>query len=356
MRHLLLALLLGSLLGGQSSTSYSWQSTDLDRDGIPDGLEQMLLERFLPTFHVSRGDCDVAPSRFAEGEPNPTPVGRDGTIYGQALPVTRKSGQVGIELHYYHLWAKDCGRLSHALDVEYVAALVEPNWAEPASDLASAVSRESQPWEWAAVYWFAAGHQSTVCDVSHATRAPTLIAEHRGPEVWIATGKHASYLSQERCKFGCGGDTCPNMAPVKVNRIVNVGEMEAPMNGAVWTASPRWPFRAKMISQFSEANVQRIESSKPGSMIAANEALPPVRATILAGGETLDGVATGSKHTGEALKTGKKSTGNAVGVAAESTGKAILKSLRAVKQTLGGEEKSAGSQTATATSASQENP
>lgn len=348
MRCFLLALLLVFSAGAQQSSNTAhqapdsqapaasaWGSEDLDRDGIPDALEQMLLERFLPRFHVSGEDCDVMPSRFSPGQPDPVSVERDGTIYGQAFPAPRGPAGAGIELHYYHLWSKDCGRFSHALDVEQVAALVETNLPEHPADLAAAIGQAREPWHWAAVYWFAAGHQSTVCDVSHAAKATVLVAEHTGPDVWISSGKHASYLSHERCRLGCGGDTCPDMAPLAVKQVINVGERNAPLNGAVWTASKRWPFHAKMVSQFGALTVQRIDSSKPGTIVSVNEALPPVRATILAGGETLDGVATGGKHTGDALKTGKDSTGNALGTAAESTGNALLRSFRAVKRAMG---------------------
>ena len=349
---------------------------DLDADGLPDQLEQELLERFLPTFYVSAGDCDVSPSRFAPGSVDPRPIDRDGTIYGQAFPAPAGPNGPRIELHFYHLWGKDCGRFSHSLDVEHVAALVELSPAVGVSDARAAdgmdsnglvqpkrpvgpnPQRQSTPvsaskgmeqpwmagdgwkdaegWRWVARYWFAAGHESTVCDVSHAAKAPALLAEHVGPEVWISTGKHASYLALERCRFGCGGDTCPDMQRLRVAGVINVGEQGAPLNGSTWIASKRWPFTDKLASRFPAVAIARIDAAKPESIVAVNEALPPVRATILAGGETLDGMATGGRHTGDAIRTGHGSTENALGKAAESTGGALRKSVRAVHRALGG--------------------
>jgi len=178
-------------------------------------------------------------------------------------------------------------------------------------------------WEWKARYWTAAGHQGTVCDVSHGARAELLVAEWTGAEVWISSGKHASFLSAKRCRLGCGGDICPEMYPLAGMQVINLGEPGRPLNGAVWTSSRRWPMASKMTQQFDAATVSQIESSRPDRIIAINRALPPMRATILAGGETLDGVATGGRHAGRGLKSGHQSTGGALGKALRLLTKAL---------------------------------
>src|SRR4051794_16029099 len=93
---------------------------DSDHDGLSDEFEQSMLAKFRPRFMTSPSDCAVRPARFKPGTADPTPVAADGTIYGQVFPLSANR----IEIHYYTLWDKDCGRLSHPLDAEHVAALV----------------------------------------------------------------------------------------------------------------------------------------------------------------------------------------------------------------------------------------
>src|SRR5436190_1600529 len=85
----------------------------------------------------------------------PPAVARNGTIYGQVFP---RQGLAMpdrfIEIHYFHLWTRDCGRAGHPLDVEHVSVLVHAD-------------REDSPaTDWNATYWDAGAHENTVCDVS----------------------------------------------------------------------------------------------------------------------------------------------------------------------------------------------
>lgn len=323
MRLLLFALVLA--LGGWSQTSPPDPSmpADGDGDGLPDTLEQALLQRFLPRFYISSADCDGSPSTFAPGEAEPRAIAREGRIYGQVFPAPHKGGRPRIEMHYFHLWSRDCGRLGHPLDIEHVAVLLEQQRLPEKGAASHPPASPPRLWEWRALYWFAAGHQRTVCDVSHAARADFLVAEWAGADVWISSGKHASYLSRERCRLGCGGDTCPDMQPLTVTRVVNLGEPGRPLNGSLFTASSRWPFASKMAPHFDQPLIEQLDAQRTPQIVAANRVPPPVRATILAGGETLDGLGTGSRHTGSALKTGKDSTGSALGRAFRSVKRAL---------------------------------
>ncbi len=136
---------------------------DSDGDGIPDALEQTLLDQFRPAFFVSANDCAAKPARFAPGIASPTVVARDGTIYGQVSPSTTDAGR--IEIHYYTLWDRDCGRIGHPLDTEHVSALVAP----------------APEGKWKAVYWYAGAHEDTVCDISSGARSSALSADDKGP-------------------------------------------------------------------------------------------------------------------------------------------------------------------------------
>src|SRR5664279_2797925 len=180
---------------GQTTGMPAHSRADLDRDGIDDSVEQSLLERFVPHFLVSTGDCAVAPSLFLQGALDPVALVQGGTMYGQAFarstPVVGPKGAL-VELHFYHLWQRDCGKLTKSLDVEHVSALVTANsMSAPAAD-------------WVALYWYASARQGTMCDRSHAAGAGLVHAIDRGPAVTISAAKHASYLDSSLCRQGCG--------------------------------------------------------------------------------------------------------------------------------------------------------
>lgn len=296
----------------------SGQSIDSDHDGLPDQLEQQLLEKFRPTFMVSADECDVAPAEFKPGHKTPVVLQKNGTIYGQAfLAKTDAKNVVEVELHYYHLWSRDCGRLNHPLDAEHISALVQ------GTDITSL------PETWRATHWYAAAHQDTLCDASSAAKSAALKAEQHGPVVWISNGKHASFFDLPDCEHGCGGDRCRNMQELKPGALINVGEKDAPMNGATWINAPGWPLAQKLQPDFTPAFVAKIDMLSEQSEIASVSRVPgSIRGIIRVSNTTTSGLATGKKHTGNALSTATKKTGGALGT-----------SYRSVKGALGGKKK-----------------
>jgi hypothetical protein len=307
---LVLALLL--------SPSLYAQQPDADHDGLPDVLEQQLLAKFRPTFMVSADECDVAPAEFKPNQKTPVVLQKDGTIYGQAfLAVAGAPGVVQIELHYYHLWSRDCGRLNHPLDAEHVSVLVQ------GTDLTSMAET------WRATYWYAAAHQDTLCDASSAAKAAVLKAEQHGPVVWISSGKHASFFVKEDCEHGCGGDRCRNMKELKQAALINIGEKDAPMNGALWINATSWLLPEKLHPDFTPTLVAQIDTlSEKSDVIGVSTVPGSVRGVIRVSNTTTDGLATGKRQTGNALSTATKHTGKALG-----TG------YRSVKGALGGKPK-----------------
>ncbi len=277
-------------------------AADLDRDGLPDAFEQRLLERFAPQFYISAHDCDVEPSEFAAGERVPRATGRAGTLYGFVAP--HPNGE--IEVHYYHLWARDCGRGSHALDAEHVSALLRPTKAEYAEKY------------WRAVAWSAAGHQGTVCDTAHGARAHLLDAARQGPTVWISHGKHASFLSQARCARGCGGDSCEDVRRWTPKRIVNLGAPNDPLNGAVWMQSTNWSLAQKMRLEFTPSVVTVLDHST--EITNLYPVLVPVKATVLAGGSALGAIETGGQQAGAGMLTGASSVSDSIRKAKRAVG------------------------------------
>lgn len=292
--------------------SILFAGADADGDGLDDAWEQQMLERFTPRLMLSVGECDLKPARFAPGETAPRALERDGTLYGQVFPYPGPEG-TWVEIHYYHLWANDCGRLPHPLDPERVSVL------------ARGPAPGAPPSEWKAVYWFAAAHEDTVCDASHGAAARFLNAETRGPAVFVSRGKHASYLDQGRCKWGCGGDICkPELNPLAVRAVINLGEPGRPLNGAVWAASPAWPLRGKMSSDFGPAVFERLESKGKPKHERMHDGIVPLQSVVLGGEHTLRGLGTAGTHTEGSL-----------GKAANATGKSLKKSVKAVGGFLG---------------------
>jgi hypothetical protein len=293
-------------------------SVDSDGDGLSDALEQSLLEQFAPLFLVSGNDCAEVPALFAPGQARPVVQAENSTIYGQATPQKpeRGTGQF-VELHYYHLWSRDCGRMGHALDTEHVSVLLKQD--------------KSDSREWKAVYWYAAAHENTVCDASQIARAFTLHAENRGALIWVSRGKHASFLNDELCRHGCGGDLCEEMKPLMVSGIVNLGEKEKPMNGALWSAFPAWPLAAKMArSDFQPAALGRLERLPDSDIAWVNPSKRPAQSTIAAGGSTVDALETSQHNTDSAISLAGGATGGALGTTYRNVTGALGKSARGV--------------------------
>jgi hypothetical protein len=264
---------------------------DQDRDGLDDSLEQELLAKFLPTFMVASEDCDRLPAEFVAGSSKPSVVAKNGTVYGQVSRHSASESETLLELHYYHLWSRDCGRVGHKLDPEHVSVLLT----------ADHPSRPANAWR--ARYWYAAAHENTLCDASNAAQAATIDAEDHGATVWISSGKHASFLSELKCRLGCGENRCKSMKLMQTRSVINIGETGAPMNGAVWAQSDEWSLKSKMQSDFSEHVMVSLEESEQ-QIISPKIPPPPTQALLLSGNSTFTALMTG---TGKALRHTSKS-------------------------------------------------
>ncbi len=294
------------------------QDADTDRDGLSDALEQEMLERFEPRFMLNKSDCAHKPAYFAPGSPDPYVLREDGTIYGQAFPRKNASGEV--ELHYYHLWSRDCGELGHALDTEHVSVLLRGDGAGT----------------WKAASWYASAHEDTPCDASHLARASTLDAETKGPTVWISSGKHASFLDERLCRSGCGGDRCVGQEKLRPAAVINLGEPGRPMNGAVWTGSSEWLLASKMKrTDFSAVRAARLAHLPELSIAWANPAKRPQQAVIFGGNAAIGGMVLSGKNTDAALADANGKTGDALTKASGNTSRALTHGFRAVGKALG---------------------
>jgi hypothetical protein len=284
-------------------------AVDTDHDGLNDDVEQAILLQFTPKFMVDQADCSKVPAEFRPERREPVVLAENATIYGQVFPKrTEDMAESLVEVHYYHLWTMDCGRMGHALDTEHVSVVINVSDSK-----------------WKAIYWYAAAHEDTPCDASQISRAATLDAEDHGATVWISVGKHASFLNEELCRRGCGGDFCDKMTPLPVGKVVNLGESGMPMNGASWLSSARWPLAAKMVrTDFKPATVARLESLPESDIAWVNPSKRPQQHAIAAGDSTIDALVTSNQNTDTAISTAGGNTGNA-----------LDKSYRSVKHSLG---------------------
>jgi hypothetical protein len=337
----ILRLVLSFLLCSVSIAAMGQQAPDSDDDGLSDAFENALLHKFQPQFEISREDCAGEPAQFAPGAARPTVRAEDGTLYGQAFPhKATPDGEHQIELHFYHLWRADCGRLGHPLDAEHVSVLLRGSGSDAS--------------QWKAAYWYAAAHEDTVCDASQITRASALQAETRGPTVWISRGKHGSFLDEELCQRGCGGDLCADTKPLISAGVVNLGEFAAAMNGAVWSHSAVWPLAAKMRrSDFPAERTLLLEREPETNIVWAKPEKRPAQAAILGGNATIDGAMVGGSSTADALAVSQSDTntalvlagtrsGTALETTTQKTGNALTKSYRGVRHALGTAAKRTG--------------
>lgn len=316
----------------QFLTHSDHDGTDSDHDGLSDALEQQLLDQFAPKFMVAEHDCSITPAEFEPEVQKPEVRADNGAIYGQVFPAKDPTDRSTLaEIHYYHLWRKDCGSHGHPLDTEHVAVLVRASDAH----LATAT--------WKAVYWYAAAHEDTVCDVSQIARAATLHAEDHGATVWISPGKHASYLNETLCQGGCGADRCENMVPLRTTALINLGEPSYPMNGSIFISSREWPLMAKMSnSNFPGAPIARLNQLPDTDIAWFNPGPHPAQGAIATSLHTEQAIAGSGRSTTAAISLAGNSTGDALATAGGSTGNALLKTYRNIRHALGASARDVG--------------
>jgi hypothetical protein len=233
-------------------------------------------------------------------------------------------GLPAVEIHFYHLWKRDCGPHGHDLDTEHVAVLVRGS------------ERDVDAATWKAVYWYAAAHENTVCDVSQIARASAVEGEERGAKVWVSPGKHASYLNEKLCGGGCGADKCVDMVALRPGKIVNLGEVGRPMNGSTFVGSSEWPLMAKMgATNFPAESIARLSGLQDGDIAWTGAGKRSKQQIIAVSGATERGIASGVGGTAGSVGDAATSTGTAIGVAEGDTGDALAKSATHTGHALG---------------------
>jgi hypothetical protein len=322
---LLFELLMLITVPGRRGISYGEARKDLDHDGLEDSFEQEILVRFLPEFRVSKTECAGLPAKFLPDSKEPQAVALNGTIYGQVFPVA-PNGTSGdfLEVHYYHLWNRDCGRFGHDLDTEHVSVLVHSD------------SPKGPTGRWKALYWYAAAHEGTLCDASSGARSNAIPGQDPPVTIWISSGKHASFLSEDLCRrVGCGGDRCEAMTPFVPAKIINLGEPGAPLNGAVWIGSRSWPLAEKMKRDFRGSTLLKLELLEGEEKAFVGGPPPPLKAVLLGGNKTIGALEKGQSETGGALSVTSNQAGQGVTRGLGEAGGSVERSLNKVGKWLG---------------------
>ena len=194
--------------------------------------------------------------------------------------------------------------------------------------------------QWKARYWYAAGHEGTVCDRSTGSRAAPRLAEDRGPRVWVSAGKHASYFNAAHCAWGCGADRCElDGVKLRPRRIINLGERGAPLNGAKWITSSYWNLGSKLGSDFSAELQAALDKSSDVTLIWP--ALLPAQSVLMAGSEVGAALAESGRRTSNALRLADAETAEALTLSMEKTGRALKRSAASVARFLGQGKRSA---------------
>ena len=204
--------------------------------------------------------------------------------------------------------------MKHPLDAEHVSVLVS-------------LDSQAGPRE---IYWYAGAHENTACDISSAARFEEHTPAANHPVVWSSSGKHALFLRKEMCGHGCGADSCLDETELSRNGpVINIGELDHPMNDAVWVKSASWPLSNKMRTDFSSDVLTRLESS-PADTVSTVRGNRTLRGTIDGADAAVVGGAIGAQHTQAALNNANGHTSKSLSTAAKATGRALHRAWQSV--------------------------
>jgi hypothetical protein len=190
--------------------------------------------------------------------------------------------------------------------------------------------------EWNAECWYAAAHEDTVCDASHAARSSSLDAVRWGPTVWISAGKHASFLDKSLCGGSCGSDDCSEMSPIEISKIVNLGEPGAPMNGVSWTQWSGWPLEGKMETDFPETVLAKLYVAEMTEVIPVNDSRSPVKTTVRVGTSSAGAMIGTTNKTNLALSSASGAVGASLNKSKDGTCNFLVRAAKGVWRLLGG--------------------
>jgi len=132
------------------------------------------------------------------------------------------------------------------------------------------------------------------------------------------------------CKSGCGADSCDgNVELEHTGPVVNLGELDAPVNGSVWISSSSWVLSDRMDTDFSADVVARLEAT-PTDTVVTLRGRSALRGTIQVSDGVLDSAATGAQNTEMSLDAANDQTSRGLGKASRSTRRSLIRAWKAV--------------------------
>jgi hypothetical protein len=186
---------------------------DADGDGLDDGLEDELAQRFLPWVWFDRGED--------AGCADPATPTNPGTVLARVRPHPADPGKVAIM--YAVLFRRDCGDWfggGHSGDVEALSVTLAPNAGCPTGYAAFALKTTAH--EGTAFQHTDEAELGNTCDWGRAAGASSQWAR-----VYAAENKHGIYAWDSTCDSGAAGnDNCSESFTLPFN-VANVGEDHA---------------------------------------------------------------------------------------------------------------------------------
>jgi hypothetical protein len=126
------------------------------------------------------------------------------------------------------------------------------------------------------------------------------------------------------------------MVALPPDKIINLGELDHPMNGSLFIASGAWPLAGKMSNtNFPPEAVARLNQLPDSDIAWFNAGRHPAQGIIAISSSTGQAIAGSGYDTTSALATASDSTGAGISTAADSTGNALQKSYRHTRHALG---------------------
>jgi hypothetical protein len=137
------------------------------------------------------------------------------------------------------------------------------------------------------------------------------------------------------------------MVPLQPTALINLGEPQHPMNGALFYSSKEWPLMAKMsTTDFPAAAVARLNQIPDADIAWFNPGRHPAQGVIAessitgqaiagSGRNTTTAIALAANSTEDALSAANGSTGEAISTAGNSTGNALQKTCAHTLHDLG---------------------
>ncbi len=245
--------------------------SDVDSDGLDDGVEDALATRFFPYVWYDNGED--------WGCTHPATSWNPGTALARVIPHPNDPSKISVQ--YNLLYFKDCGefagRFAHNGDVEPFSLTLAPNASCPYGYGAFSLKTFAH-------YRGVGEHSEQRLLGNSCTWGREAGGSPQVARIYASENKHANYVSLASCDAGLGGlDHCSESFWLPFN-VVNVGEPHAPrvdeLKDHQFPGEYAWspvPFRGSRGDGGGDAGVIRDKWLDLATMAIAHEPPPSTR-------------------------------------------------------------------------------